>query len=505
MKFPEAAAVLGRRAQASRRRRRILLLAVATAVAAGVLITGTTDPAPVAATYAGAQAASKANIVLILTDDMRRDDLATMPNVRRLLVDNGRRYTRAWATHPLCCPARAEILTGQYGQNSGVQHNSGPWGGWASLRNEDQTIGAWLQAAGYRTQFIGKYLNGYYAGSDRPPRPAGWSRWDAQARPTFGYRRGGFWDGSTFEHTYYTRPVGRRVLRFIDRSHTLGSPFFTFISFIAPHGRDGRQPLYQRRYADLFATWRVPVLDSPSFNEADVSDLPKNLQRRGLGPYQVDREVRWWRARVRSLRSVDAAVGRIVHRLHQTGELDNSYIVVTSDNGHMLGEHRFHGKDLLFDEAMAVPLVVRGPGIRPGSRRRQPVGLIDLAPTILGWAGSTPSRVLDGLRLQRLTTSGGSLRDTMLIQTGNTVQDATPGWKYRGVKSHRYHYFTEAGNPNIGVLFDQRADPHQMTNLFDKPRYAKIRAELQRRTDILSSCSGPDCAQVFGPLPVPLP
>ena len=95
-------------------------------------------------------AAEQPNIVLILTDDMRADELRRMPNVRRLLVREGTTYTNALSPHPVCCPARAELLTGQFGQNNGVQNNHGPWGGYHALDQPHNTIAAWLQGAGYR-------------------------------------------------------------------------------------------------------------------------------------------------------------------------------------------------------------------------------------------------------------------------------------------------------------------------------------------------------------------
>ena len=123
------------------------------------------------------------NIVFVLTDDMREDDLDHMPITRRLVADQGMEFTDAISPHPLCCPARAQLATGQYAQNSGVQHNRGVHGGFQAL-DPTREATTWFRDNGYRTGFVGKFLNGY---GPQDVRPSGWSRWDALTRGVYDY------------------------------------------------------------------------------------------------------------------------------------------------------------------------------------------------------------------------------------------------------------------------------------------------------------------------------
>ncbi|MGH3011425.1 MAG: sulfatase-like hydrolase/transferase [Gaiellaceae bacterium] len=99
-------------------------------------------------------------MILVVTDDQRWDTLAYMPTVQRELVGRGVKFKNAFAVNPLCCPSRASILTGTYSHTNGVWANSGQYGGFHVFRDRS-TLPAWLDAAGYETMLIGKYLNGY--------------------------------------------------------------------------------------------------------------------------------------------------------------------------------------------------------------------------------------------------------------------------------------------------------------------------------------------------------
>jgi N-acetylglucosamine-6-sulfatase len=449
-------------------------------------------------------AAEQPNIVLILTDDMRADELALMPNVRRLLVQKGTRYTNAISPHPLCCPARAELLTGQFGQNNGVQHNHGPWGGYQALRQPENTVAAWLQDAGYLTSHHGKYLNGYEE-SPAAQEP-GWSRWDAQIEGMYSYDQiAVFADGDRIEGEYITHIIVRRTNRTLGSFSRTGKPFLTVINHVGPHGaglprKRSYSPVFEAQYGDSFTNLMPPSYSDPSFQEEDISALPENLQGRLIRPGAL---VRLARSRARALQSVDAAVAATIHRLARLGELRHTYVVFASDNGFQIGEHRLRGKNLPFDESFDVPLVIRGPGIPAGKRIDEPVTLVDLAATFLDWAGGVPAgRPLDGLSLREI--GDRHPRDTLLVQIGDSTDDSTDGWKYRGVTTRRYLFAVHAGDPTVGVLFDRQRDPHATVNQFNRRAYAKIRRELLQRTRELVACSGQDeCNQEFGPLPGP--
>ena len=447
-------------------------------------------------------APGRPNVVIILTDDMRADELRFLPKTRRLLVAKGVRFSNAISPHPMCCPARAELVTGQYGQNNGVRHNTGRWGGAKRLRDPDDNVGRWLQAAGYRTSYHGKYLNGYERQRPRH-EPAGWTVWDAQMGGIYSYRWARFFNGDRVRHEYVTETMTERsndaFRRFADRQ----APFFTVINHVAPHVTLSRPflPRWQHKYDDAYRGVRPPSFGAPSFNEQRIGDLPRGLRMQKVGRARM---AALFHARVRSLRSVDDAVAATVRELKRLGELDNTYVVFTSDNGYALGEHRLSSKNYLFDEILDVPLVIRGPGFAPGTVDDVPVTLVDLVATVVDWAGATPGRRLDGLSIERLRDDDREqARDTILVQTGDQVADDTPGWDYRGVTTSRYLFGYRAGKPGTGLLFDRQRDPYALRNRFWDRDYRAIRRELTHRTKVLSRCAGAGCNRVFGRLPQP--
>jgi N-acetylglucosamine-6-sulfatase len=338
------------------------------------------------------------------------------------------------------------------------------------------------------------------------PEEPGWTRWDTQIGGEYTYDRWAlFADGDRFEDEYITHVIRRRSNQTLGRFSRHGGPFFTIINHVAPHGASSpvgwTLPRAERKYRDAYADLLPPSYGHPAFQERNVRDLPPDLQR-PLIP--TGRLVELARARVRALRSVDDAVARTIVRLRETGELHNTYVVFASDNGYQIGEHRLSGKNLPFDESFDVPLVIRGPGIPAGKRIDEPVTLVDLAATFLDWAGGVPAgRPLDGLSLREI--GDRHPRDTLLVQIGDSTDDSTDGWKYRGVTTRRYLFAVHAGDPTVGVLFDRQRDPHATVNQFNRRAYAKIRGELLQRTRELVACSGQDeCNQQFGPLPGPL-
>lgn len=455
-----------------------------------------TPAAPLAAALG-----QRPNIVLVTADDARTDDLRWMPLTRRALAAGGRSFPNAVASHPLCCPARAELLSGQYGQNNRVQHNEVPYGGWERFDGTN-TLATWLADAGYNTAFHGKYIHGFP--QTAPPEP-GWTRFDALLRNIYHY--GDFTlanNGSPqrFEGAYLTDVLARRTNATIRSFSRTEEPFFVWASHVAPHGsfRNGEwnPPPAARRHRELFQDAVLPTRRLPSFNEPKIADQPSEIGRRA--PMSVQEVTRTYRARLRALQALDEAVASIVTTLRETGELDNTWIVFTSDNGYALGEHRYVGKNYLNSEILDVPLVVRGPGVEPGSSSSRRVALVDLPVTFAAMAGATPARVVDGRSFLRdLRGLRMSWRDTHLIQTGD---EQAPGWAFRGVLTQRYSYARDMRNGQR-FLYDHRLDRYEVTNRVGWAAYADVVAELERRARILRRCSGADCAQRFGPVPAP--
>ena len=306
----------------------------------------------------------------------------------------------------------------------------------------------------------------------------------------------------TYTDSYVTRVIEDHTNQAVRDFAEAGDPFVLYAWHLAPHYRitseGGRSlPLPAASDRDLFADQRPSSFDDPAFNEDDVTDQPAYLRR--LSPVSRADVSAENRARLQSLQAVDRAVGSLVATLAAEGVLDTTYIVFSSDNGYSLGEHRFVGKDVLTDEALQVPLLVRGPGIAPGGVSDLPATLVDLPATFAGLTDVRPGWMVDGTSLvPELTGHSQLFRDTTLIQTGRTLGD---GWSHRGVRTERYLYGTDGYD---GFLYDRELDPDGLVNLYDDARYAVVRSALELRRVELVSCAGWTCNQVFGPLPEPL-
>ena len=448
------------------------------------------------------------NIILITTDDQNVGELRWMPRTRRELAGHGVLFTRALSPDPLCCPARAEIVTGQLGQNNGVSSNLGLHGGFSALRQKQNTLAAWLRKVGYRTALVGKYLNGYTGRDGRQP---GWTRWNPSVADIYSYVHTRFYrDGRprTF-HRNVTPVIAHFAQQYVRAFSATGQPFFIWASFLPPHLRRRHAggvelpPLPTGRHRHDLERVPAPFLAKPTFGRTH-GPLPEpwRTQPSVSGPAMQSLFTR----RIQSLRDVDAAVARLMATLRKTHELGHTYVFFASDNGVLLGEHRMFGKDLLFEEALRVPLVVRVPGARRGHSSRLPVTLADLAPTIVSLAGATAGRRQDGrsfagvLRGHRVRW-----RDTQLIQTGRHASPADrAAWASRGVWTSRFTYLRRVGD-GTSFLYDRRIDPFEATDVARQPRYRRTLAELRHRTEELVHCAGASCNRTFGPVPPPRP
>ena len=445
---------------------RLTLILSLTAIAVGV-----------AASAAGAQA--RPNVVLVLTDDQRWDQLAQMPNVQRELVGRGVTFTNSFAVNPLCCPSRATILTGRYSHSTRVYRNQPPYGGATSF-DDSSTIGTWLQAAGFRTAYIGKYLNGYWLNWV----PPGWNRWIGFGGGYFRYSLSV--DGLVVPHgteeASYSTDVLAREAQFFASSGT--HPFFLVLGPYAPHSPATPAP----RHAGAFAEHeRAPA---PSFDEEDVTDKPRWVRSlpRLAGPAGAAAHERKMLA---SLLAVDDAVGALVDSLAAAGQLENTVFLFTSDNGLLLGEHRLVNQKVApYEESIRVPLVVRHDalGLRP-RREDRLVGNVDVAPTIAELAGAAAQEVEGRSLVPILRPEAGvrpAWRRSLLVEhlqarsgTGSNVPTycavRRPAWKY-------VVYSTREEE-----LYDLAADPHELVNRARDPLARQtlfsLRSEVKRLCD----------------------
>ncbi|MBN8867153.1 MAG: sulfatase [Solirubrobacterales bacterium] len=410
----------------------------------------------------------KPNIVLIQADDLVRSDVRYMPNVQRFLARGGTTFTNYNAPYPLCGPARASLLTGQLAHNNQVLANfKANDGGYYQLRDlpgrlsDQNSLAPWLHRAGYRTGFVGKFLNDYGT-LDPTEIPPGWDSWKAlidqstydyynyamnlngrvrywgdpayakaqmrlgslaanDAPTTFGEFLALFheafdpWDYFGWQRPQdYTMDVnGRMADQFVRNSVRSRKPFFLYYATPGPHAEDTNHlqglrpgapdpdPRPPKRYEHTFDDVQLPR--PPAFNEDDVSDKASNVRDLAkLTDAQIETVTASYRGRLGAVKSIDDQVGKIVRTLKRSRELGNTVIIFNSDNGYLQGEHRLAASKFLpFENSLRVPLIMRGPGIK-AKRRIDGVSLdVDMAPTILAAARAKarPGRVLDGISL----------------------------------------------------------------------------------------------------------
>ena len=387
------------------RRARLTATIVATAALAACVSSG-----PVHAASAAPQPPESArpNVVMITLDDLAESDLAVMPRTRRLLADQGTTMTQGLAPTPICAPARASLLTGQYAHNHGVLTVEGEAGGAAAF-NDRRTLPTWLRTAGYDTMFAGKYLNGY--GTTNPRYiPPGWNQWRASVDfTTYSFFKTKFnRNGKVVQPPGYNTDILARyteeLLAQHEKGRRSGDPFFLWVNYVAPHhgGPDESDDPKQHWPGGRTLTTTSPApRDRNAFSDVDLPKQPAMWERdlRGnphagshppQGYRQAMREA--YQQRLESLLAADEAVARTVAALRRSGELDRTVIALTSDNGFMVGQHNLFGKLWFYDASVRIPIILRGPGIPRGRTLATPITNPDLAVTIAALANARPTR-----------------------------------------------------------------------------------------------------------------
>ncbi len=422
------------------------------------------------------------------------------------------------------------MLTGRYSHNHGVQGNRPPTGGYGKL-DKANTLPVWLQRRGYTTAHIGKYLNGY--GRDVPADvPPGWTEWYGSIDPSTYYMWGYTLNENGTRRTYgnpsvedpalYQTDVYRgKAVDFIKRRSGPGRPFYLSVAFLAPHsearlGRPASDPSLRPapRHKGRFAN--KPLPRPRSFNEADLSDKPSYLRDQALplGPRRFATITRNFRARQEALLSVDEAVQAIVSTLRITGELSNTYVVFTSDNGFFHGEHRVpNGKLLVYEPSSRVPLLIRGPGIRGGRTTREMAMNPDLAATVVDLTGARPTRSLDGRSLipfarRPSRRTRRPVLHEVLRPAGDLDQDGTGQAQprrrlrlpsYRAVRTSRWVWVEYSDGDR--ELYDLARDPQQLRSRHADRRYRRTREALRRELRRLAKCKGRSCRKQVRRIP----
>lgn len=486
------------------------------------------------------RAAQRPNIVVILTDDMDRGLVQYMPRTDALITQQGATFTNYFATTPICCPSRASMLRGQYAHNTDILENFPGFKRFYQRGEEEQTLAVWLNQEGYQTALLGKYLNLYPNSAGWNHVPAGWTEWRAFLFQNNAQDGGNFYYNYTLNENgvlneyarspedYSTDVIGKRSLEFIEQNIDQGNPFFILIAVYAPHGPSLPAP----RHAELFPDLTYP--QGPSFAEADLSDKPqivRDLASSG-DDFDAGDADNLHLQRVRSLQSVDELVEDVVHALEARGQLENTYIIFTSDNGFHMGEHSLpSGKGTPYEEDIHVPFMIRGPGITPGSQVTHLTANIDLAPTLAEIAGADAADFVDGRSLLPLLSNNPpeDWRKALLIEMGYiedkpaaayqnvSLQNAPAqiieypdspsdnyfaemdGGAFRGLRGENFVY-VEYANGEL-EYYDLATDPYQLTNLAAGLDPATL-SSLQSWLGQLKTCSAGTCRDLEQAVPV---
>ena len=429
------------------------------------------------------RAAERPNIIYLMTDDQRADSLGVMGNpiIQTPHIDamarEGVIFDNAFVTTAICMTSRACVLTGQYAARHGI------WKFSTELTAEQlaNTYLGQLHAAGYRTGFIGKWGVGH-------PKSAG---------PVLDFNRGfpgqsRYFEGNVKQKQgrHLTAKLGDSALEFLEGCDAQ-TPFHLSISFKAPHCQDSSD-IYSdqfpsdRAYSALYQDVTVPLpYTAATEYHTRVPDFLKNSMNRDRWAVRFRSPARYQQSvkdYYRLITGVDAVVGRIREALKERGLDDNTVVIFTSDHGFFLGEYGFAGKWTPHDVSIRVPLVIYDPRAKaPGSRRDQMTLGIDMAPTILGFAGITPPTVMQGQSLRPLLDGEppSNWRESFfyehwfnaggLIVPSEGVRDQR--WKYA-------RYLTpstlESGETQGEELFDLKSDPNETVNLASHPAYADV-------------------------------
>jgi len=431
--------------------------------------------------------AARPNIVVILVDDManglvgtdRRLPFLSLPTLDRL-ANGGVQFKNAFVTTSLCSPSRASILSGLYAHTHGVLVNET-----TDLSGSVATFPQLLQSAGYKTAFVGKW---HMDAGTAAPRP-GFNYWVS-------FNGQGVYDnpvlnvnGSVVHSTGYVTDILTDYA--VSWLKSQGQqPFMLFLSHKAPH-----QPWEPaaRDAAKLSSavlpeppSYRDPLRDKPSWqrryaecggSQTAFVNCPDPLPL-ALPPWVWSGSTSSHLDYLRTLFAVDDSVSSVQATLDSLGLSGSTYVFFMSDNGFMLGEHRFGDKRVAYEDSIRIPFIVGGAGLVA----REPTGLalnIDVAPTILELAGIPAPRTMQGRSLVgMLRGQASSVRDAFLYEYFEEPSiPVVP--EILGIRTGQQKLVTYPARPGEDEMYDLSSDPYEMTNLAARADWASTREALR--------------------------
>ena len=465
----------------------------------------------------GAAAAEQPNILYIMSDDHaahaigayggRLAELDPTPNIDRLAKE-GVRMANCFCTNAICVPSRATMMTGQYSHRNGARTlNNG-------VEPKKQTLAHVMKGAGYETAIVGKWhlkhepapFDYYYV------LPGQGSYFN----PIFRVRGAHPWPKNTvrvakYDCVHSSDAITNASLAWLKTRKRKAKPFFLMHHYKAPHDNFENAERYDWLYEDV----EIPEPDSlrtrqahgPLERPAYGTSVSKRNKRRNMGDHMfVDRALpdeqytthayqRYLKKFLRSVRGVDDGIGRIVSYLEETGELDNTVIIYTADQGFMLGEHDYIDKRWMYEESLRMPFIVRYPKRFKPSVNEDIVNNVDFAPTILELAGVT--QMPDSFQGRSFVSNlEGDTPDDWPTATYyrywmHMAHHDNPAHYGIRTKQHKLIFFYGLGLDAAGAkatatsphweLYDLKADPHEMNNVYSDPAYKRVVAELKQQ------------------------
>ncbi|QEG24713.1 sulfatase-like hydrolase/transferase [Mariniblastus fucicola] len=446
----------------------------------------------------------KPNIVLINLDDCDVDlvddeKLKHFPNLSEL-AKTSTRFTNCHVTTPLCGPSRACLFRSQYAHNTGYRTNranldvgSGFTGGTQYFMDSglaaDQ-LPVWMKRAGYHTMLVGKYFQGK---TEHVPVP-GWDRFIALGGNRYIGRiaRFNFFPDGKIDigpvHGYRTEIETDDVVGLLDEYASEGDPekpFFLYLAPVAPHVGALNEDPVPEKWKDRFLDVKLP--SSASFNEDDVSDKPVAYRDTlKLSEKEVAALVVSQRRRLIAMSGVDEMVQRIRKKIADLGLEENTIVILTSDHGYLMGEHRMHGKSFPLIKATQVPLWVHWPGVTTSRNAGQLLAHIDISATVADLGGASIPDFADGRSFSKLLTddsitAADAIRQSVLVENWESRLNSVSKRKIVYSSMIRPGSMYTQWATGEKEYYDLESDPHQLENEFANLSAAEkssLRAEL---------------------------
>jgi N-acetylglucosamine-6-sulfatase len=441
---------------------------------------------------------------MIVVDDLRFDEIGVgghpyveTPNIDRLAAE-GATFTSAYHVTPLCSPNRASLLTGQYVSRHGILDNTSR----ANASHRLDLFPKELQKAGYRTAHVGKW----HMGNDPTPRP-GYDYWVSFAGQGKTNDPDLYEDGRIHSvKGYITDIFTDRAIDFIKGSGD--QPFFVYIGHKAVHPESKQRddgsidltvPRGFRPAARHQGRYDGKVIERrPNYGFSHEEAATKPVIKKALDiRRELEKDEAWKREidpgisehtiqrRAEMVLAVDEGLGRIIETLEKTGELDNTLVIFTSDNGYFYGEHGLAvERRLPYEESVRTPLLMRYPKlVAPNTKIGSHVVSIDLAPTVLDVADVAIPKHVQGKPLTPLLTGEvDEVHDAILIEFYSHENPFfwTANLDYRVVRKGQYKYIRWIRFEDEAELYDMDADPYELNNLVRDPKMASVIEDLKK-------------------------